>query len=145
MFSINVTNLCYIIENQQVIFEASDAPAWHTCMPQHGDSMLCYICPALLCHAVPCSAALCCAVLWCSCHLNLNLSSCLGMWQGKGWFRVGSGVTYHQSSVTGKEGPPQYTLTFSLTLPHDGDVVHLAHCYPYSYTHLIRCFSLSLI
>jgi len=60
------------------------------------------------------------------------------LWQGRGWFRVGSGVTYHQSPVVGREGPPQYTLTFNLTLPHDCDVVHLAHCYPYSYTHLMR-------
>lgn len=58
--------------------------------------------------------------------------------QGRGWFRVGSSISYHQSSVIGREGPPQYTLTFTLTLPHDDDVVHLAHCYPYSYTHLIR-------
>ena len=59
------------------------------------------------------------------------------MQQGKGWFRVGSDVDYHQHS-TGREAPPQYTLTFQLTLPHNDDVVHLAHCYPYSYTHLLR-------
>ena len=30
-----------------------------------------------------------------------------------------------------EEEGPSYTLTFTLTFPHAGDTVYLAHCYPY--------------
>jgi hypothetical protein len=31
-----------------------------------------------------------------------------------------------------------YTLSFSIQLDHDNDIVYLAHCYPYTYTDMIR-------
>ena len=31
-----------------------------------------------------------------------------------------------------------YTLTFSMQFDNDGDTVYLAHCYPYTYTDLVR-------
>ncbi|ENN79064.1 hypothetical protein YQE_04485, partial [Dendroctonus ponderosae] len=32
--------------------------------------------------------------------------------------------------------PQTYTLTFTVTFPHDDDEVYLAHCYPYTYSDL---------
>lgn len=32
--------------------------------------------------------------------------------------------------------PQTYTLTFTLTFPHDDDEVYLANCYPYTYSDL---------
>ena len=31
-----------------------------------------------------------------------------------------------------------YTLTFSAVAKHDNDTVYFAHCYPYTYTDLVR-------
>ena len=69
-----------------------------------------------------------------------------------GWTRVGDNIRYkmlkHHKKVLKKiiiryykndsaqedeEDGPSYTLTFTLTFPHSGDTVYLAHCYPYRY------------
>lgn len=55
--------------------------------------------------------------------------------QNIGWFRTGSEVYYGPNSI--KKGKQlYYTLTFTVEFPHDNDWVHLAHCYPYTYTDL---------
>ena len=36
-----------------------------------------------------------------------------------------------------EEDGPSYTLTFTLTFPHSGDTVYLAHCYPYRYSDMM--------
>jgi hypothetical protein len=53
--------------------------------------------------------------------------------QGIGWVRCGTGVAYGVNSITCRR-LSYLTLTFSLEFPHDGDLVHLAHCYPFTYT-----------
>ena len=57
---------------------------------------------------------------------------------GKGWFRGGSDICYYQNSMKRKNAGYYYTLTFSMQFDHDGDTVYLAHCYPYTYTDLMR-------
>ena len=42
----------------------------------------------------------------------------------------------NDSTVEEEEDGPTYTLTFTLTFPHSGDMVYLAHCYPYRYSDL---------
>ena len=37
-----------------------------------------------------------------------------------------------------EEDGPSYTLTFTLTFPHSGDTVYLAHCYPYRYSDMME-------
>ena len=54
---------------------------------------------------------------------------------GVGWHRCGSDVAYFQNGIKRKNGC-YYTLTFSVSFPHDGDTAYLAHCYPYTYTDL---------
>ena len=50
-----------------------------------------------------------------------------------GWTRVGDNIRYYKndSQQEDDEDGPSYTLTFTLTFPHTGDTVYLAHCYPY--------------
>jgi len=52
--------------------------------------------------------------------------------------RSGQSVCYYENSIRRRHGGHYATLTFTLTLPHSWDVVHVAHCYPYSYTDLQR-------
>ncbi|KAI8469674.1 MAG: hypothetical protein J3K34DRAFT_368919 [Monoraphidium minutum] len=58
--------------------------------------------------------------------------------EGVGWVRGGSGVCYYRNGLRRRGGGTYATLSFSLTLPRSWDVVHVAHCYPYSYTDLQR-------
>uniref|UniRef100_A0A6U2EXJ2 Peptidase M14 domain-containing protein n=1 Tax=Chlamydomonas euryale TaxID=1486919 RepID=A0A6U2EXJ2_9CHLO len=60
--------------------------------------------------------------------------------EGVGWHRSGEKVAYYGNNVPrGKAGRRHYfTLTFTVTSAYDRDVVHLAHCYPYTYTDLQR-------
>lgn len=55
--------------------------------------------------------------------------------QGIGWFRSGSDVSYGPNNIRRKK-QVYYTLTFVMRFPYEDDWVHLAHCYPYSYTDL---------
>jgi hypothetical protein len=58
--------------------------------------------------------------------------------QAIGWARGGRGVCYYCNGIRHRRHGCYYTLSFALTLPHSWDVVHVAHCYPYSYTDLQR-------
>lgn len=58
--------------------------------------------------------------------------------QGVGWVRSGRDVCYYVNGVRRRHGGNYSTLTFTITAPHSWDVVHVAHCYPYSYTDLQR-------
>ncbi|XP_048523203.1 cytosolic carboxypeptidase 2 isoform X1 [Dendroctonus ponderosae] len=56
-----------------------------------------------------------------------------------GWNRCGQNITYFCNDNVTSEDPDQpqtYTLTFTVTFPHDDDEVYLAHCYPYTYSDL---------
>ncbi|XP_031725462.1 cytosolic carboxypeptidase 2 isoform X1 [Anarrhichthys ocellatus] len=63
--------------------------------------------------------------------------------KGVGWQRTGSNIrhyrnrnrnTNHNSSDT----IAFYSLTWTLQFPYDSDTCYLAHCYPYTYSHLQR-------
>ncbi|XP_068954645.1 cytosolic carboxypeptidase 4 [Petaurus breviceps papuanus] len=59
------------------------------------------------------------------------------------WVRVGYDICYYKnhyrqnSAVAGAYGKCHYTLTFSVTFPHNEDVCYLAYHYPYTYTALM--------
>ncbi|CAH1124535.1 unnamed protein product [Ceutorhynchus assimilis] len=56
-----------------------------------------------------------------------------------GWKRCGQNITYFCNDNVTSEDPDQpqtYTLTFTVTFPHDDDEVYLAQCYPYTYSNL---------
>ncbi|XP_076252419.1 cytosolic carboxypeptidase 2-like isoform X2 [Rhynchophorus ferrugineus] len=56
-----------------------------------------------------------------------------------GWRRCGQNISYFSNDIINSDDPDQpqtYTLTFTVTFPHDDDEVYLAHCYPYTYTDL---------
>ena len=57
---------------------------------------------------------------------------------GKGWTRGGADICYYQNSMKRKNAGYYYTLTFSMQFDHDNDVIYLAHCYPYTYTDMVR-------
>ena len=65
-------------------------------------------------------------------------ASLVGLLQGRGWFRAGNQVSYQEGLPCDSSGRCYYTLSFSLTLPHNRDTVHIAHCFPYTYTDLTR-------
>jgi hypothetical protein len=54
--------------------------------------------------------------------------------QGLGWVRWGTDVCYGANSIVCRKKQTYYTLTFTMEFPHDGDLVHLAHCYPFTWT-----------
>lgn len=55
--------------------------------------------------------------------------------KGIGWVRSGYDVCYGPNSI--RHGKQTYfTLSFAMEFPHSDDMIHLAHCYPYSYTDL---------
>ncbi|KAK9891541.1 hypothetical protein WA026_015502 [Henosepilachna vigintioctopunctata] len=56
-----------------------------------------------------------------------------------GWRRCGEQITYFCNENLTEDGEDQqmtYTLTFTVTFPHEGDTVYFASCYPYTYTNL---------
>ncbi|KAL3266619.1 hypothetical protein HHI36_010783 [Cryptolaemus montrouzieri] len=56
-----------------------------------------------------------------------------------GWKRCGDQITYFCNENLTEEGEDQqmtYTLTFTVSFPHEGDTVYFASCYPYTYTNL---------
>ncbi|XP_044750070.1 cytosolic carboxypeptidase Nna1-like isoform X2 [Coccinella septempunctata] len=56
-----------------------------------------------------------------------------------GWRRCGDQITYFCNDNVTEGGEDQqitYTLTFTVSFPHDGDTVYFASCYPYTYTNL---------
>lgn len=50
--------------------------------------------------------------------------------------RAGGDVAYGPNSIRRGKRCRYFTLSFTVEFPHDGDVVHLAHCYPYTYSDL---------
>jgi hypothetical protein len=56
--------------------------------------------------------------------------------QGIGWVHAGSDVYYGPNSIKRGKQQTYFTLTFTMEFPHNDDTVHLAHCYPYSYSDL---------
>ena len=52
-----------------------------------------------------------------------------------GWRRCGTDVCYYQNHIK-RKGGHYYTASFTITFPHDQDTVHLAYCYPYTYSDL---------
>ncbi|KAF5841002.1 hypothetical protein DUNSADRAFT_14858 [Dunaliella salina] len=56
-----------------------------------------------------------------------------------GWHRGGEQVCYYRNTIkrNGRGGGRRYfTLSFTYTAQHDNDVVHFAHCFPFTYTDL---------
>ncbi|XP_051238389.1 cytosolic carboxypeptidase 2 [Dicentrarchus labrax] len=61
--------------------------------------------------------------------------------EGVGWQRTGSNIKYYrnfnQNSKDNSSNPVTlYSLTWTLQFPYDADTCYLAHCYPYTYSHL---------
>ncbi|XP_008335725.1 cytosolic carboxypeptidase 2 [Cynoglossus semilaevis] len=68
--------------------------------------------------------------------------------KGVGWKRVGSDISYYRNCSpnamenNSSDSVTLYSLTWTLQFPHDSDTCYLAHCYPYTYSHLqhyLRC------
>ena len=63
---------------------------------------------------------------------------------GKGWYRDGYEIRYFPTPhKTNKKGVvlndhQQYTLSFKIKFPYDLDTVYLSHCFPYTYSDLVK-------
>lgn len=57
--------------------------------------------------------------------------------KGMGWHRAGSSVAYHGNFVP-RGSEHYYSVSFVLEGLPEADVLHLAHCYPLTYTDLQR-------
>jgi cytosolic carboxypeptidase protein 2/3 len=55
-----------------------------------------------------------------------------------GWTRMGQDICYYQNTIKKPQGGCYFTLTFSITAEYDRDTLFLAHCYPYTYTDLLK-------
>ncbi|XP_042352706.1 cytosolic carboxypeptidase 2 [Plectropomus leopardus] len=62
--------------------------------------------------------------------------------EGVGWQRSGSNIRYYRNNPIAKDNNSDtivlYSLTWTLQFPYDLDTCYLAHCYPYTYSHLQR-------
>ncbi|XP_034071862.1 cytosolic carboxypeptidase 2 isoform X3 [Gymnodraco acuticeps] len=63
--------------------------------------------------------------------------------KGVGWQRTGANIRYYRNCQQVEEDnnsdtPPLFSLTWTLQFPSDSDTCYLAHCYPYTYSHLQR-------
>ncbi|XP_029910234.1 cytosolic carboxypeptidase 2 [Myripristis murdjan] len=60
--------------------------------------------------------------------------------KGVGWHRIGSNIKYYRNSSQAKPDNnvtvALYSLTWTCQFPYDSDTCYLAHCYPYTYSHL---------
>ncbi|KAL6107044.1 agbl2 [Pungitius sinensis] len=64
--------------------------------------------------------------------------------KGVGWQRAGSNIRYYRNcnqntKDSNSDAVPSYSLTWTLQFPYDSDTCYLAHCYPYTYSHL-QCY-----
>ncbi|XP_056271749.1 cytosolic carboxypeptidase 2 isoform X2 [Pseudoliparis swirei] len=64
--------------------------------------------------------------------------------KGVGWQRAGSNIRHYRNcNQNTKDNNSDtlafYSLTWTLQFPHDSDTCYLAHCYPYTYSHL-QCY-----
>ncbi|XP_029688377.1 cytosolic carboxypeptidase 2-like isoform X2 [Takifugu rubripes] len=57
-----------------------------------------------------------------------------------GWRRTGSNIRYFRScnQVKSSDTVTLHSLTWTVQFPYDSDTCYLAHCYPYTYSHLQR-------
>ncbi|TNN00524.1 hypothetical protein fugu_011770 [Takifugu bimaculatus] len=62
-----------------------------------------------------------------------------------GWRRTGSNIRYFRScnqvdepAVKSSDTVTLHSLTWTVQFPYDSDTCYLAHCYPYTYSHLQR-------
>ncbi|XP_070828118.1 cytosolic carboxypeptidase 2 [Chaetodon trifascialis] len=60
-----------------------------------------------------------------------------------GWQRTGSNIRYYRNCIQNTKDNNSSTvalhsLTWTLQFPYDSDTCYLAHCYPYTYSHLQR-------
>ncbi|XP_055365727.1 cytosolic carboxypeptidase 2 isoform X2 [Betta splendens] len=57
-----------------------------------------------------------------------------------GWYRTGSNIKHYrncnESAKDNDDTVPLFALTWTLEFPYDSDTCYLAHCYPYTYSHL---------
>ncbi|CAI5664746.1 unnamed protein product [Oreochromis niloticus] len=65
---------------------------------------------------------------------------------GVGWQRAGSNIKYYRNCSqntkdNNSDGITLYSLSWTLQFPYDSDTCYLAHCYPYTYSHLQRYLS----
>ncbi|XP_078113711.1 cytosolic carboxypeptidase 2 [Sander vitreus] len=63
--------------------------------------------------------------------------------KGIGWQRTGSHIRYYRNNNQNTKDNNSdtialYSLTWTLQFPYDSDTCYLAHCYPYTYSHLQR-------
>ncbi|XP_024137084.1 cytosolic carboxypeptidase 2 [Oryzias melastigma] len=63
--------------------------------------------------------------------------------RGEGWRRAGANIQYYQNCSQDPEessanAVASYSLTWTLQFPYESDTCYLAHCYPYTYSHLQR-------
>ncbi|XP_068580090.1 cytosolic carboxypeptidase 2 [Cebidichthys violaceus] len=63
--------------------------------------------------------------------------------KGVGWQRTGSNIRYYRNcnqdtKDNNSDTITLYSLTWTLQFPYDSDTCYLAHCYPYTYSHLQR-------
>ncbi|KAM3609061.1 uncharacterized protein V6R79_009303 [Siganus canaliculatus] len=59
--------------------------------------------------------------------------------RGVGWRRTGANIRYYCNSsqnTTDHSTRALYSLTWTFQFPYDSDTCYLAHCYPYTYSHL---------
>nr|XP_057931414.1 cytosolic carboxypeptidase 2 isoform X2 [Doryrhamphus excisus] len=58
-----------------------------------------------------------------------------------GWQRAGSNIAYYRSQnrKANNESESLYSLTWTLQFPYEADTCYVAHCYPYTYSHL-QCY-----
>ncbi|XP_034390887.1 cytosolic carboxypeptidase 2 [Cyclopterus lumpus] len=61
--------------------------------------------------------------------------------KGVGWQRAGSNIRHYRNCNQDNDSDTiaLYSLTWTLQFPHDSDTCYLAHCYPYTYSHL-QCY-----
>jgi len=63
---------------------------------------------------------------------------------GKGWYRDGYEIRYFPSPhKLNRKGvalsdSQQYTLSFKIIFPYDLDTIYLSHCFPYTYSDLVK-------
>ncbi|XP_070764042.1 cytosolic carboxypeptidase 2 [Enoplosus armatus] len=63
--------------------------------------------------------------------------------KGVGWQRIGCNIRYYRNcnqntKDNNSDTIALYSLTWTLQFPCDSDTCYLAHCYPYTYSHLQR-------
>lgn len=64
--------------------------------------------------------------------------------QGIGWYRAGYDIKYFLSATKVKKISGEinnYTLSFKVQFMYDNDTVFLSHCYPYTYSDLVKYLS----